>query len=115
MADAKTQITDMELRKMLAESILSDETKEKFAAVLEDMNEEEKFQLIQIIEEGNKAKDDYEKERIEKLARINAALEKHLADVTREEEKYAREEFEKLEKEEDGNAMAELENQLNDL
>jgi len=115
MADTQTQITDMQLRKMLKESVLSDELKKKFAGVIEDMNDEEKFELIQIIEEGSKARDEHEAKRIDKLARINVALKKHLADVAREEQKYAREQFEVLEKKEDETEMATLENELKNL
>ena len=115
MADTKTQITNTELKKMLEKSILSEETKKNFAAVLEDMNDEEKTELIQIIEEGNKAKDDYEKERNEKLIKLNTALEKHLQKSLHEEGEYIREQFETVGKEEDQKEMADIEQEINNL
>lgn len=115
MADTDNKTNNLEIRKMLKESILSDELKSKFAAILEDMNEEEKFELIQIIEESNKAKEEHEAARKGKLARINAALEKHLRDVMHEEERNVRTEFENLEKSEDEAEIKELETELNNL
>lgn len=115
MPQATAQITAQELKKMLAESILSDELKAAYTEVLAEMNDEEKTELIRIIEEGNRAKTEYEKDRVEHLARINVALKKHLQDVIRKEEKHAREEFEQFEHKEDEKELKTLEQEINQL
>lgn len=115
MAENAVKITVEEIKKMLTKSILSDELKTAYLALLADMTEEEKAELVRIVEEGNEAKKEYEEERLEKLARLNAALEKHLKNSLREEEKYAREQFEAFEETEDKAEMKELEKEINDL
>ncbi len=100
---------------MLAESILSDELKTAYGDVLDKMNDEEKAELIVIIEEGSKAKANYEDQRIEKLARLNAALKTHLQNSLHEEEKYIREQFEAFDNKEEKVEMDELEKEINDL
>lgn len=115
MTDTKIQITTEELKKMLTESILSEELKTDFAAVLNDMTEEEKTELIQIIENGNKATAEAENERNGKLIKLNTALEKYLQKTLREEGKYIREQFETAGKEEDKKEMENVETELNNL
>lgn len=115
MTETTLQITVEELKKMLDESFLSAETKNAFTDLLADMNDDEKTQLIKIIEEGNNAKTTYETERLEKLARLNAALKKHLQDVTQKENRYIREEFEKFGSQEDEQEMQNIEEQIKNL
>jgi hypothetical protein len=115
MADTIAKITIQNIKKMLKESILSDELKTAYLEVLADMNEEEKAELIRIIEEGNTAKAGYEEERLGHLARINKALKKHLADSQHEEEKYVREQFEAFEGKEEEEEMKDVEQEINQL
>jgi hypothetical protein len=115
MTETTLQITVDELKKRLAESFLSDETKNAFAGVLTEMNDDEKTELIKIIEEGTKAKTDYEAKRLENLARLNTALQKHLQDSLREEEKYVRTQFEQMEHQEDDEELNNIEQQLKTL
>lgn len=115
MAETTLQITVEELKKMLAESFLSDELKTAYAGVLDQMTDDEKTQLAEIIEEGNKAKTDYEKQRLEQLARLNAALEKHLKNVLRNEQKYIRTQFEQLGSQDDKEELNNIENLLTNL
>ena len=115
MPQVTAQITAEELKKMLSTSVLSDELKAAYSKVLSEMNDEEKAELIRIIEEGNKAKTEYGKERVEHLARINVALKKHLQDVQHKEDKYAREQFEQFEHKEDEEELKTLEQEINQL
>lgn len=115
MTDTTTKITIEELKKMLAESILSEEMKTAYGDVLDKMNDEEKSELIVIIEDGNKAKISYDGQRLEKLARLNVALEKHLQDITHKEAKYIREAFETFDNKENEAEMQNLEQEINNL
>jgi hypothetical protein len=115
MAKVTTEITVKQLQKKLKESFLSDDVKASYEEVLEQMNDDEKTELLDILEAGEKAKTDYAKDRLEKLARLNAALKKHLQNSIREEEKYIREQFETLEVKEEKEEMAELEKEINAL
>ena len=115
MTNTIIQITVEELKIMLTESILSDELKNAYIGILPEMNDEEKTQLVKIIEEGNKAKTAYEAERLEKLARLNAALEKHLKDSLRDEEKYVRMQFEQADGQEEKDELNNLEQQIKKL
>ena len=115
MAEANQQINVEELKKMLDESNLSAEMKTGYTEVLEAMTEDERAQLRAIIEEKKQAEEEYEANRYEKLARLNRALEKHLADTLRDEEKLIREDFEKEGAKEDAADMKQLENELNNL
>jgi len=115
MPNALAQITAKELKKMLAESILSDELKTAYGDVLDKMNDEEKSELIVIIEEGNKAKISYDGQRLEKLARLNVALEKHLQNITHKEERYIREEFETFDNKKNEAEMNNIEQEINNL
>ena len=115
MTDTTIQITSEELKKMLAESELSDELKKEFATVIDKMTGEEKTELIQIIENEKKAITENEKERTEKLIKLNMALEKHLEESLREEGKYIREQFEATGAEDDKKEMADIEQEINNL
>jgi hypothetical protein len=115
MTETITQITMEELKKMLTESFLSNEMKNAYAGVLANMNDEEKTQLVAIIEEGNKARTTYEADRYEQLAKLNSALEQHLKDALREEGKYARDQFEQMGGQEDSEEISTLEQQINNL
>lgn len=115
MTDTIIQITVEDLKKMLAESFLSDELKNTYIGVLPVMNDEEKIQLVRIIEEGNNAKSVYEAERLDKLAHLNTALEKHLKDALREEGKYIRDQFEQADGKEEKDELNNLEQQINTL
>ena len=115
MTETTLQITVEELKKMLAGSILSDETKNAFTKVLADMTDDEKTQLAKIIEEGNKAKTVYEDQRLTLLAKLNTALEKHLKDTLRDEGKYIRDQFEQLGNKEDTEELNNIEQQIKNL
>lgn len=118
MAETTTQITAEELKKMLDESNLSAEMKTGYGEVLDQMTNEEKFELVRIMNEKNEAEVEYMKEseeRIQQLAKLNAALEKHLANSLRDEEKNIREEFQKIGEQEDKEEMQEIESEINQL
>ncbi|MBN2306922.1 hypothetical protein JXD20_02960 [Candidatus Peregrinibacteria bacterium] len=115
MTDTKTTITTDQLRKMLNESILSEELKTNFNEILEVMDNEGKAQLLKIIEESNAARATYEKEHDEKMVKLNTALEKHLKNNIREEEKYIREEFEAYGKELEEKEMQDVEQTINNI
>ena len=104
-----------DLQDLINGSILSDELKAAYNKVLPEMTEEEKNELRKIIKEGNAAKAKHDEERLEKLARLNTALEKHLQDVSHKEEKYIRDEFEKFDNEQDAEEMQTLEQTINNL
>lgn len=112
MTENSLQITVENIKKMLTESVFSDETKKAYLNVLGQMTEEEKRELMKIMEEGSKAKSDYEIQKSERLAKLNAALEKHLKETARNQNKYARDQFENLGKEEDGSLIQLLEEEI---
>lgn len=109
------QITAEELKKLLEESFLSAELKASYAELLGEMTDDEKTQLVSILEQGKKAKADFDKNRIEQLARLNRALEKHLKDVSHEEGKYARDQFESMGRREDEQDLKLIEEQITKL
>ncbi|MFH0837774.1 MAG: hypothetical protein V1880_00725 [Patescibacteria group bacterium] len=115
MPEATLQTTVEDLKKMLARSTLSDELKTAYGEVLEQMNDEEKAQLKKIIEDGNSAKTEYEKQRLENLARMNIALDKHLKDVLREEQKYIRDQFEQMDGQEEKEELNNIEQEIKNL
>lgn len=115
MADTVTQITNEELKKMLDESILSDELKTGYAKVMDQMTDEEKSELIGIIQESNKAMAQGEEERISKLQELNSALDKHLQNSVREEKRYIRQEVEVFEASEEKKEIEDVEQELNAL
>lgn len=118
MAEITKQITVEELRKMLEESNLSAEMKTAYGEVLGIMTDDEKNQLIAIIQEKKKAEEDFEEnaeKRNEQLAKLNLALEKHLANTLRDEVKLIREDFEKEGKKDEEKEMEKLENELDQL
>lgn len=115
MTDNEILITIDDIKKMLIESVLSDEQKKAFSEVIELMNESEKNELINIIESGAKEKMEFENQKKDKLAELNSTLEKHLTKSGIEEDKYIRDEFESFDKQEENNQLQTLEKEMNQL
>ena len=61
------------------------------------MSEEEKAELIRIIQESHQAEAEFKDQKLDKLVSLNEALKTHLHNSLHDEEKYIREEFEAFE------------------
>ena len=87
-------ITDAELVKQIKTSNLDERQKTELADLVSEMTAEERDELLGLIYESN----ELAREKYKKLAALNEEYKRKMGEAAHEESEYAREEFEKLDK-----------------
>ncbi|MBU0577926.1 hypothetical protein KJ742_07405 [Patescibacteria group bacterium] len=112
LPERKTKkITDEELLDQIRKSHLEEEQKKDLGDLVDKMTEEERNELLSIIDESNKVAEEHEGED-EKLAELNKEYMEKLNALSHKESKYVREEFEKFDKKESVGEMKEVEKEM---
>ena len=111
MTETKTKITEEEIIEQIRKSRLEEEQKKDLSELVDKMTEEEREELLNIIDESNKVTKEHEGKK-EKLAELNKEYMKKLNALTHKESQYVREEFEKFDKKESAGEMKEVEKEM---
>ena len=112
MSEIKHSISDRDLTDKVRISKLSDSQKKDLVDLIPEMTDIERGKLLNIITRAADIVEKSEQEKAEKITNLNQEYEAKLDEAVREEEKYARVEFEKLENQESENEMKNLEQNL---
>lgn len=102
-------ITDSDLIEQIAASHLREDQKKDLSGLVTEMTEEERTELLNLIEKSNADADDFETKKKEKLAALNKEHIDKLNEAAHHESEYVRSEFEKFDKEESAEEMKEVE------
>lgn len=105
-------ITDSELTDKIKSSHLDEKQKTELVGLVTSMTEDERVQLLNIIDESNVEVAKVENQYNKKLGDLNKEYTKKTDDLVREETKYARTEFEKYDNEQKAVDMRNLETEI---
>lgn len=112
MADTTNEITNEELLKQLKESPLSAEQKNELETLIPDMTDEEKKELLGLIEQANEdiapAKEEYQKN----LADLNEKNQTEIEKLNREQNEEALKTMEGIDKKTSTEALKEMESEI---
>jgi len=112
MPDNPIAITDSEMTGKIQLSHLDDNQKLELIALVHEMTDAERAELLGIVEESNTVATAAEADYNEKLGALNAEYAKKLAEATHAETEYVRVEFEKFDNEQKVGEMQTVEAEI---
>lgn len=118
MANTTTKITDDELRTKLKESHLEKAHKDELRALIPDMPEADRNQLLKLIAQSHKVKEQEDKAKAEMqpaLKKLNAKYDKKMDQLGKELNKKVRKDYEGFKKGEEEKELEEMEAEFKEM
>ena len=107
-----TNTTDSALIEQIAASHLREDQKKDLEGLVGEMTEQERDDLIKLINESNATANDFEGKKKEKLAALNKEYIQKLDEAGHRESEYIRSEFEKFDKKQSDEEMKNVEAEI---
>jgi type I site-specific restriction-modification system R (restriction) subunit len=114
MTETNNTLTNEQLKEKLSASSFTDEMKQKLEGIIPSMDENERNQLIDILNREETERSTFEEEKLKKLAKLNEEFQEKVNQTEHEEGKYARENFETFDKDQNEKELANFDKEIED-